>query len=87
MEIINKLIYYSYCDFSHLFRIFSELTAFNDMKQYGQLMSRIVGVTTEYGATLFPCLVEGWNFQNGKDFSDVGYCSGQLFSQTLDAMF
>ena len=82
-----KFFVYSYCEFSHLTRIAGQLTQFNDYKQYGQLMSRGFGLTVSDGSTLFSCISEGMAGLNGKDFSDVGNCVGQITSQILDAQF
>jgi len=57
------------------------------MKQYGQLGSRLIGIVTQYSTTLIPCIYDGWYYLNNKDFTDVGSCSGQIFSQVLDSMF
>ena len=82
--IINAIIY-SFCDFSHLYRIAGELTRFDDYKQYGQLLSRLFGLAISDGNTLLPCIVDGMAGINGKDFEDVGKCAGQIFTQVLDS--
>jgi len=78
---------YSFCDFSHLYRIAGELTQFNDYKQYGQLASRAFGLTVSDGTSLLNCVTEGFAGINGRDFSDVGNCVGQISSQILDSQF
>jgi len=83
----QQSLFYAYCEFSHLTRIAGQLTQFNDYKQYGQLMSRAFGLTVSDGSTLFSCVSEGMAGLNGKDFSDVGNCVGQITSQILDAQF
>ena len=81
------IVTYSYCDFSHLYRIAGQLTQFNDYKQYGQLASRAAGLALSDGATLIPCITDGISGTNGKDFNDVGLCVGQMSSQIFDAQF
>jgi len=82
------LIYiYRYCDFSHLYRIIGELTQFNDYKQYGQLGARAFGLAISDGSSLSRCISEGVAGLNGKDFTDVGKCTGHMFSQILDSQF
>jgi hypothetical protein len=38
-------------------------------------------------SSTIPCIKDGLAFKNGKDYSDVGECSGELFTQVLDASF
>lgn len=57
------------------------------MKQYGQLVAKVSGILTQNGISYFTCINEGWNYQNGKDFTNVGECVGQFFSQTFDITF
>ncbi len=84
---ITYYLVYSYCDFSHLYRIAGQLTQFNDYKQYGQLASRAVGLAISDGTTLLPCISDGLSGANNKDFEDVGICVGQMSSQILDSQF
>ena len=65
----------------------NELTAFNDYKQYGQLVSRAMGLGVSDGPRLLKCITEGASFTNGMDYTDVGKCVGQMASQILDAQF
>jgi len=83
----QQSLFYAFCDFSHLYRIAGELTQFNDYKQYGQLASRAFGLTVSDGSNLLNCITEGFAGINGKDFSDVGNCVGQISSQILDSQF
>ena len=62
----------------------TELTNFSDFKQYGQLLSRMTGLAATQGYGLFMCIYDGAQFIGGKDFYDVGLCSGQLGSQLFD---
>jgi len=79
-----QAIAYGTCDYSHLLDILAELVAFSDFKQYGQLMARASGtVVGNFG--LFSCMMDGWNFNNGKDFQDLGECTGKLSSLLLDS--
>ncbi len=48
-------------------------------------MSRAFGLTVSDGTALFSCISEGMAGLNGKDFSDVGNCVGQMISQILDS--
>lgn len=81
------LFWYSYCDFSHLYRILSELMSFSDFKAYGQLVSRVAGIFSGPAYTLIPCIKKGVTGEDGYDFYDVGSCSGKLFTQVMDAAF
>jgi hypothetical protein len=83
----NQAVFYAYCDFSHLYSVLAELTSFSDMKQYGQLIARVLGLLIDDSKTALPCISDGLNYRNGKDFYDVGLCGGQVFSQVLDAKF
>lgn len=65
----------------------NDLTSFSDYKQYGQLGARATGIAVSDGPRLVKCITEGSSFINGKDFSDVGECVGQMISQILDAQF
>jgi hypothetical protein len=78
---------YSYCDFSHLYLMLYKLFSFNSSMQYGQLASRIVGILVDDWHTLFPCIRDGMAFKNNRDYSDVGRCSGKLFTHLLDSAF
>ena len=79
--------YYSYCDLSHLNRVMAQLLAFNDFKQYGQLLAKLGGVAISQGMDLVNNFSQGIKQENGKDFSDAGSAAGKLFSQVLDATF
>jgi hypothetical protein len=81
------LITFSYCDFSHLYRIAGQLTQFNDYKQYGQLGAKALGLLISDGFTLIPCITDGVAQVKGKDFWDVGKCVGQITTQLLDSQF
>lgn len=65
----------------------NELTNFNDYKQYGQLVSRAMGLSVSDGPRLTKCITQGMAFANGMDFTDVGKCVGQMVSQIIDAQF
>jgi hypothetical protein len=67
--------------------IVGKLTQFNDYLQYGQLVSRLGGLAISDGQTLIPCITDGISGVNGKDFTDVGNCVGQIVSQVLDSQF
>ena len=84
---MDILILYSYCDFSHLYRILAELTSFSDLMPYGQLVSRLTGTLLSDGWTAIPCIQKGIQGTDNYDFYDVGKCLGQLSSQILDATF
>lgn len=83
----QQSLFYSYCDFSHLYRIVGQLTQFNDYKQYGQLGARSFGLMLSDGGRLYSCISDGVAGTNGKDFKDVGKCTGQMTSQILDSQF
>lgn len=84
---INYNVDYSYCDFSHLFNQLSLLTSFSSITPYGQLASRVIGLAASQGQTLITCIYDGTHYINGKDYTDVGVCTGTLTSQVLDASF
>ena len=86
-SLLTRLFMYSKCDGSHLARMINDLTNFNDYKQYGQLVSRAVGLSVSDGPRLLKCITQGASFSNGMDYNDVGNCVGQMASQILDAQF
>ncbi len=77
---------YSYCDFSQLLYVISQLTAFDDFMQYGQLASRMIGMAVSSDNNI-ACIRQGMRYENNKDYYDVGMCSGAITSQVLDATF
>ena len=82
----QQSLFYAYCDFSHLYMIIGKLMQFNDMMQYGQLASRVMGMAVGGSLTSsITCITDGVSFVNGNDFVDVGRCIGQLLTQILDS--
>jgi hypothetical protein len=65
-----------------MYQILAQLTAFDNVKQYGQLASRIGGAFIDKFITLSTCITHGLA---NSDYTSLGQCSGQIVMILFDS--
>ena len=78
-EAINLI--YTYCDFSHMAKVFAELFSGSNFQQYGDLASRIIGSLIVQLWVIIDKITVG--AQTG-DFEAVGEGIGEIFTLLID---
>ena len=75
---------YAYCNFNQVYGAISALWDPSSTEAQGRMVSRVATSMLETWWYKTNCIVDGFL---GKNFEDIGFCSGQLFTIVFDVSF